>query len=220
MKTIEIKNRFTGDIIFSHECDDNTILITLLEAIKNNANLRNANLRNANLRNADLRNADLRNANLSNANLWNADLWNADLRNADLRNADLRNANLSNANLWNADLWNADLRNADLRNANLWNADLRNADLRDADLRDAKGIDAAYMPIYYTWSLAIKGDYIRIGCKEKTVEEWDKWFESEEVYETERGTEAFARIEASYKAYKAYYLTMKEFNNKQNEEDI
>ena len=135
MKTIEIKNRFTGEVIFSHECEGNTILITLLEAI-------------------------------------NCDV--------DLIDADLSYANMSNA----------------------------------------KGIDTAYMPIYCKWSLAIKGDYIRIGCKEKTVEEWDKWFESEEAYETIRGTEAFARIEASYKAYKAYYLTMKEFNNKQDEKDI
>ena len=205
MKTIEIKNRFTGDIIFSHECDDNTILITLLEAIKNNANLWNANLSNADLRNADLSYADL----------WNADLWNANLIVANLENADLRNANLENAYLVDANLSYADLSYADL-----WNADLWNANIRNANLSHAKGIDTAYMPIYCKYSLAIKGDYIRIGCKEKTVEEWDKWFESEETYETIRGTEAFARIEASYKAYKAYYLTMKEFNNKQNEEDI
>ena len=190
MKTIEIKNRFTGEVIFSHKCDDNTILITLLEAIK--------------------RNAYLSNADLSNADLSDADLSNADLSNADLSNAYLRNAYLSNAYLRNADLSDADLRNADLSDA----------DLSNADLSDAKGISTAYMPIYCIWSLAIKGDSIRIGCKEKTVEEWDKWFESEETYETERGTEAFARIEASYKAYKAYYLTIKEFNNKQDEKDI
>ena len=180
MKTIEIKSRFTGDVIFSHECDGNTILITLWEGINCDANLENA---------------DLRNANLENANLIDANLENADLRNANLANAYLVDANLENADLSYADLWNA-------------------------DLSYAKGIDTAYMPIYCKYSLAIKGDYIRIGCKEKTVEEWDKWFESEETYETERGTEAFARIEASYKAYKAYYLAMKEFNNKQNEEDI
>ncbi len=170
MKTIEIKNRFTGEVIFSHECEGNTILITLLEAI-------------------------------------NCDV--------DLIDADLSYANMRNANLYNANLYNADLSYADMRNANLIDADLSYA-----NMSNAKGIDTAYMPIYCKWSLAIKGDYIRIGCKEKTVEEWDKWFESEEAYETIRGTEAFARIEASYKAYKAYYLTMKEFNNKQDEKDI
>ena len=195
MKTIEIKSRFTGDVIFSHECDGNTILITLWEGINCDANLENADLRNANLENANLIDANLENADLSYANLWHADLSGADLRNANLSYADLSYADLSYADLWNANI-------------------------RNANLSHAKGIDTAYMPIYCKCSLAIKGDYIRIGCKEKTVEEWDKWFESEETYETIRGTEAFARIEASYKAYKAYYLTMKEFNNKQNEEDI
>ena len=68
---IQIKNRLTGSILFEYEEEDNTIKDTLIEAVKNNA---------------DLRYADLRNADLSNADLSNADLRNADLRNADLRN--------------------------------------------------------------------------------------------------------------------------------------
>ena len=106
---LEIKNRFTGEILFSFSKENNTIKDTVIEAVKKNADLCNANLCNANLCNADLCNA-----NLCNANLYNANLYNANLRNADLRNADLRNADLRNANLYNADLRNADLRNADL----------------------------------------------------------------------------------------------------------
>ena len=94
---IEIKNRYTNEVIFTHECEDNTIKKTVEEALKNNADLSDADLWNANLSNADLSNADLRNANLSNADLSNADLSNADLWNADLSNANLRNANLENA---------------------------------------------------------------------------------------------------------------------------
>jgi hypothetical protein len=107
MKLIEIKNRYTGEVIFSHECENNTMKITVELAVKSNANLRNANLRNANLENANLRNANLGYANLGYANL---------------RNANLSNANLENANLYNANLGYANLRNAYLGYANLVNA--------------------------------------------------------------------------------------------------
>ena len=103
---IEIKNRWTGVVIYSHECEDNNIQKTVEQAVKDHADLRNAYLRNAYLRNAYLRNADLSNADLSNAYLRNAYLRNADLSNADLSNADLSKADLSKADLSNADLSN------------------------------------------------------------------------------------------------------------------
>ena len=169
MKTkIELK-RTNGEIFFSHECEDNSVVKTI-EALRTidkefdfhcadlwNADLSGANLSGADLRNADLRDADLRDAYLRDAYLRDAYLRDADLRDAylsgaylsgaDLRYADLRDADLSCADLWNADLSgadlrNADLRNTDLRNAYLWNADLRNADLRNADLRGADLRDA------------------------------------------------------------------------------
>ena len=72
MKTkIEIKSIF-GDLIFEYEKENNTIKDTLLEAIKNGANLRGADLYGANLYGADLRGADLRSANLRGADLYGA----------------------------------------------------------------------------------------------------------------------------------------------------
>ncbi len=166
---IEIRNRWTGSVVFEYTKEGNTITETVLEAIRRGANLRDANLRDADLRDANLRdanlcNADLCDANLCGANLCGADLYGADLRDADLRGADLRDADLCGAylcgaNLCGANLYGADLRGADLRGANLcganlcgaylcganlYGADLRDADLRDADLygadlRDAKG---------------------------------------------------------------------------------
>ena len=79
---IDIKNRYSGEVLFSHECKDNTIKITLGVAIKKNANLSDANLRNADLWNANLRNANLWNADLSDADLWNANLSDANLSDA------------------------------------------------------------------------------------------------------------------------------------------
>ena len=96
---IEIKHWLTGSILFEFECDGNTILKTLVEAVNKKANLSGAYLRGADLRGANLRGADLRGADLSGADLRGADLYDADLRDADLRGANLRGANLYDANL-------------------------------------------------------------------------------------------------------------------------
>ena len=113
-----------------------------------------------------------------------------------LRDADLRGANLIGANL----------RDADLRGANLIDANLRGADLEGADL------EGANLPLYCKWSTSIVNDSIQIGCKTKTVKEWNEFFKSDTVFDTERDTEDFARIEAMYKANKAYLQHMKKFN--------
>ena len=166
---IEIRNRWTGSVVFEYTKEGNTITETVLDAIRRGADLRGANLRDADLRDADLRDADLRGANLRDADLrdadlrdanlcdadlcdanlcganlcgadlYGADLCDANLRDANLRDADLRGANLCDADLRGANLRDADLRGADLRGANLCDADLRGADLRGANLCDAKG---------------------------------------------------------------------------------
>ena len=146
---IEIRNRWTGSVVFEYTKEGNTITETVLDAIRRDANLCGANLCGANLRGADLRDADLRCANLYGANLCGADLCDADLRDADLRcanlyganlcGADLRGSNLRCADLRGTDLRDADLRDADLRGADLCGANLYGADLRGTDLYDAKG---------------------------------------------------------------------------------
>ena len=99
---IEIRNRWTGSVVFEYTKEGNTITETVLDAIRRGANLRGANLRDA-------------------------DLYGADLRGADLRDAYLRGADLRGANLCGANLYGADLRGADLCDANLCGADLRDA---------------------------------------------------------------------------------------------
>ena len=47
MKQITILNRHTKALIFTHECEDNTIIITLLAAIKAGADLEGAYLKGA-----------------------------------------------------------------------------------------------------------------------------------------------------------------------------
>ena len=96
----------------------------------------------------------------------------------------------------------ANLSDANLRNANLSSADLSSADLIGANLSNAK------MPIFCKWFISIKDNLIVIGCKEKTIQEWDLWFLSDEIYETARNTDEFKRIYANYLAVKIYYETL------------
>ena len=86
---IEIKNRWDFKVIFSYDCENNTIALTLKAAINEKTNLRSADLRSANLYGAYLYGADLRSANLYGANLYGADLRSANLYGADLYGADL-----------------------------------------------------------------------------------------------------------------------------------
>jgi hypothetical protein len=78
----EIKNRFTGSIIFSLETASMKLCVEA--AIKSGADLSGANLSGANLSWANLSWADLSGANLSGANLSRADLSGADLSGANL----------------------------------------------------------------------------------------------------------------------------------------
>ena len=123
-------------------------------------------------------------------------------------NANLEYANLYNANLINANLINANLINANLVNANLMNANLYNANLYNSNLINAKNKETVILPIFCKWNYGIKGDLIKIGCVEKTIEQWDLWFDSEEEYSTSRNTKDFKQIQAIYNALKAYYLTL------------
>ena len=125
---IEIKDRYTGSLIFEYESVCNSIKKTVEKAVEAKSTLQGADLRDANLRSANLRGANLRSANLRSANLRSANLWGADLRDANLRGADLRGADLRSANLWSADL-----QRANLQNANLWGADLQYANLWGAN---------------------------------------------------------------------------------------
>jgi len=74
---IEIKSRFSMEILFSHECEDNGVAITLAAAITAKADLYGADLYGANLYGADLGGANLRGANLGGADLGGANLGGA-----------------------------------------------------------------------------------------------------------------------------------------------
>ena len=97
-KKFEIKNRFTGNVIY--ESEKTTYKDALEEAVIRGANLKGADLRDAYLQDADLKGADLQDAYLKGADLQDADLKGAYLKGADLQGADLRGANLQGADFY------------------------------------------------------------------------------------------------------------------------
>ena len=135
------------------------------------------------------------------ANLSEADLSWADLSWADLSGSNLRGANLS---------W-ADLSGSNLRGANLSGADLSGADLRGADLSEAD-LSGAQIPLYCKWAVTIIDGKIKIGCRTNSIEGWDYFFSSDAIFETERNTPEFIRIQANYLAAKAYLQHLNETN--------
>ena len=134
---MQIKSRFDDRILY--ECESETMLETLQQAVKGGANLHGAYLDGANLDGANLGGANLGGANLDGAYLDGAYLDGANLGGANLGGANLDGAYLCVANLRGANLCVANLRGANLRGANLCVANLRGANLRGANL------DGAYL---------------------------------------------------------------------------
>ena len=90
----EIKNRWTGSVLFEYEKENNTLKDTVEKAIEEGANLEGADLRGANLEGAYLRGANLEGAYLRGANLEGANLEGANLEGAYLEGANLEGAYL------------------------------------------------------------------------------------------------------------------------------
>ena len=136
MATIEIKD-INGVVLFSHTIENNSIKITVEEAVKKNVNLFGADLNRVNFKGANLEGANLKGANLYWADLKGANLKCAELRYANLEGANLEGANLKGANFYLADLEGANLKGANLKGANLTGAKFKGANLEGADLEDA-----------------------------------------------------------------------------------
>ena len=152
---IEIKNRFSLEVLFSHEREENSVAITLAAAINAKSDLRGADLYSATLCGANLSRANLSRANLSRANL--------------------HGANLSGANLSGANLSGANLSRADLCGTNLCGANLSGADLGDAGKLTGDRPYFAVGPIgsrqdVLAAFLTEKGVFLRAGCFFGTTE--------------------------------------------------
>ena len=156
MIKIEIKHRWTGSILFEYSKENNTVKDTVIEAVKNNADLQGAYLQDADLRGADLQDAYL--------------------QGADLRGADLRGAYLQDAYLRGADLRGADLQDAYLRGAYLRGAYLRGADLQGVKIKKAAVFTGLYKYICIPFISEENEIYIKMGCYTRLLSEWENDF--------------------------------------------
>lgn len=65
-------------------------------------------------------------------------------------------------------------------------------------------LSGAKMPMYCKWGASVISNKIRIGCVQKTADEWESWLDSDQQYETKRGTPEFKQIEAVIRAHITY----------------
>ena len=99
---------------------------------------------------------------------------------------------------------------ARLDGARLDGARLDGARLNSARLVGAI-LDGARLPIYCQWPVThtVAPDLlVHIGCKSKSVSDWDAWFAGSDEYDTPRDSDDFRRIRASYLAVRAYLVAM------------
>jgi hypothetical protein len=149
---MDIKNRFTGTILYSSTCP--TLREAVIEAIKRKVNLSGSDLSGSDLRGSDLSGSDLRESNLRGSDLSGSDLRDSDLRGSNLRDSDLRGSNL---------------RGSDLSGSNLSGSDLSGSDLRESKNGAVCRMD------FGGWSICVREDMTSIGCQTHENKKWLAW---------------------------------------------
>jgi len=203
----ELKRWDTGAVIHSTDCD---IRATVETAAKLGISCFRASLDGAILDGASLVGAILDGASLVGASLDGSILDGAILDGARLVGARLVGASLVGARLVGARLDGAILDGASLDGAILDGASLVGASLVGASLVGARLVGAR-LPIYCQWPVThtVAPDLlVHIGCKSKSVVDWDAWFSGSDEYDTPRDSDDFRRIRASYLAVRAYLVAM------------
>lgn len=70
------------------------------------------------------------------------------------------------------------------------------------DIRGYQDVTSICKAFNSKWWYYIKIDTLKIGCKEETWDEWDKWFKGKEVFSTERNTKDFELIKNGFECAK------------------
>ena len=154
---IELRDRWTQEILFSFEKENNTIKDTVIEAIMKKVSLRRVDLLGANLNGINLTGADLEEALLCYVNFKGSDLSNTNLRNANIQHATLREVNLTNADLSDANLEYAECEHSDFTDTKFNNTNFKHANLQGV-------INAPYIPM----KCPEKGEFIgwkKVRCR-------------------------------------------------------
>lgn len=152
MTLVQIKNRFTDEIIHQIETDEKDVSLHIKLCVEDGI---------------------IKSVNFSYANFSRADFSRADFSYADFSRAKFSNANFSNAYFSNAYFSNADFSYADFSNAKFSNAKFSNATYKHILIEKALFFDNLYK---YQCAAIISCDnesYINLGCHLKKEKEWE-----------------------------------------------
>jgi hypothetical protein len=116
---IEIRNRWTGATIFTHDVEGATMRDAVLAARAADSNLRGSDLSGSDLSGSDLSGSDLSGSDLRGSDLSGSDLSGSDLSGSDLSGSDLSGSDLSGSDLSDSDLSGSNLSGSDLSGSNL-----------------------------------------------------------------------------------------------------
>ncbi len=174
---LPIKHWLTGAVLYEHDGDN--LREAVETAVAKGICLDGASLNGASLNYARLVGASLVGASLSRASLVGASLDGANLVGASLDGANLVGASLDCANLDGASLVGASLVGANLDGARLYRANLDGASLVGARL-DGEILKIPPVSISnLRWFVLITPEYMRIGCKRYSHEEWAAFSDAE-----------------------------------------
>jgi len=100
--------------------------------------------------------------------------------------------------IWEGGVWKGGIWEGGIWKDGVWKVGMWKGGVwKDGAWKDGwKKIGQCKWPVHYSKTS------IRIGCVEKTPQEWDEWFDSDEEIETKRGTEEFRKIQKAYKLAK------------------
>ena len=104
MSLIQIKKWTDGSVIFEHECENNTMKLTLTVAVGLKIDLSYSDLSGSNLSGSNLSGSNLSGSNLRYSNLSGSDLSVSNLSGSNLSYSDLSGSNLSGSDLSGSDL--------------------------------------------------------------------------------------------------------------------
>jgi len=70
------------------------------------------------------------------------------------------------------------------------------------DIRGNQDVGAIILNLYCKWNIIVFKDLIKIGCKEKSVKEWDIFFKENKSYETDNTSNEYSKIKVAYEIAK------------------
>jgi Pentapeptide repeats (9 copies)/Pentapeptide repeats (8 copies) len=151
-------------------------------------------------------------ANLDKVNLDHVKLVGARFNGASFNGASFNDARFNGARFNDASFNGASFNGASFNDARFNYASFNGARFNGASFNDASfnGASSFSTNPFCKWRVHGKGDTISIGCKTKTVAEWDAFFAGTETYQTDRKSPEFLRILACYLAQRAWQMALAE----------